>query len=279
MARRKARTGTRKKGCVSRLLKALGIVQFTHRISAHAMWTGAILLFALCSIALYALLIRPYTVAWQGIFGDARYPEGYSIRGIDISHHQGKIDWDALSAAEVDGERLRFVFVKATEGANDLDNRFNSNFKQARDNGFVRGAYHFFLPNVSARQQADNFVRRVPLEEGDLPPVLDIESTGKLTPSQLRDSALVWLRLIERRYGAKPILYTYYKFKTEYLGTPEFSKYPYWIAHYYVDTLRYDGPWKFWQHTDRGRLKGIKGYVDINCYNGSMYDLQQLTLK
>lgn len=111
------------------------------------------------------------------------------------------------------------------------------------------------------------------------PPVLDIESTGKLTPSQLRDSALVWLRLIERRYGAKPILYTYYKFKTEYLGTPEFSKYPYWIAHYYVDTLRYDGPWKFWQHTDRGRIKGIKGYVDINCYNGSMYDLQQLTLK
>ena len=86
------------------------------------------MLFALCSIALYALLIRPYTIAWQGIFGDARYPEGYSIRGIDISHHQGKIDWDALSAAEVDGERLRFVFVKATEGANDLDNRFN--FKQ-----------------------------------------------------------------------------------------------------------------------------------------------------
>lgn len=63
MARRKARTGTRKKGCASRLLKALGIVQITDRISAHAMWTGAILLFALCSIALYALLIRPYTVA------------------------------------------------------------------------------------------------------------------------------------------------------------------------------------------------------------------------
>ena len=181
MARRKARTGTRKKGCASRLLKALGIVQITDRISAHAMWTGAILLFALCSIALYALLIRPYTVAWQGIFGDARYPEGYSIRGIDISHHQGKIDWDALSAAEVDGERLRFVFVKATEGANDLDDRFNSNFKQARDNGFVRGAYHFFLPNVSARQQADNFVRRVPLEEGD-PPSLTSNPLGNSRP-------------------------------------------------------------------------------------------------
>lgn len=252
---------------------------FLGHISLHAKLTGAILLFAISFIFLYIFIISPYAEKWQAIFGDAKYPEGYSIRGIDISHHQGEINWDALSKAEINGERIQFIFVKATEGANDVDDNFKRNFKQAHENGFIRGAYHFFLPNVSAQLQANNFVKRVQLQEGDMPPVLDIESSGKLSPQQLRDSALVWLRLMERHYGAKPILYTYYKFKTEYLGTPQFEKYPYWIAHYYVDTLKYNGEWKFWQHTDRGRLPGIKGFVDFNCYNGSMYDLQQITIK
>lgn len=249
------------------------------RISSHAMWTGAILLMAFSAFILYLYVISPYAKTWHGLYGDAKYPEGYSIRGIDISHHQGTINWDKLENAEINGERIRFVFVKATEGASDVDKNFLSNFRLARENGLVRGAYHFFIPKTSARLQAKNFIHHVPLEQGDLPPVLDIESTGNLSPTQLRDSTLVWLKILEKRYGVKPILYTYYKFKTEYLGTPEFDKYPYWIAHYYVDTLRYDGAWKFWQHTDRGHIDGIKGFVDFNCYNGSMYDLQQLTLK
>ena len=57
-----------------------------------------------------------------------------------------------------------------------------------------------------------------------------------------------------------------------------FDQYPYWIAHYYVDSLEYQGPWKFWQHTDVGRLPGIKGNVDFNIYNGSYYDLRQMTI-
>jgi lysozyme len=76
----------------------------------------------------------------------------------------------------------------------------------------------------------------------------------------------------------KPIIYTYYKFKLRYLSSPLFDSYPYWIAHYYVDELEYDGPWKFWQHTDAGRLPGIKGHVDFNIYNGSYYDLRKMTI-
>jgi lysozyme len=64
----------------------------------------------------------------------------------------------------------------------------------------------------------------------------------------------------------------------QYLGTPVFDDYPYWIAHYYVDHIEYKGPWKFWQHTDAGRLAGIRGYVDFNVYNGSFYDLRQLCI-
>ena len=77
---------------------------------------------------------------------------------------------------------------------------------------------------------------------------------------------------------AKPIIYTYYKFKMRYLSDPVFNQYPYWIAHYYVDKVEYKGEWKFWQHTDVGKLPGIKGNVDFNIYNGSYYDLRKLTI-
>ena len=89
---------------------------------------------------------------------------------------------------------------------------------------------------------------------------------------------LTWLHIVEDRYHVKPILYTYYKFKEKYLSTPVFEDYPYWIAHYYVDKVEYKGEWKFWQHTDVGKLPGIKGYVDFNIYNGSYYDLKKLTI-
>ena len=76
----------------------------------------------------------------------------------------------------------------------------------------------------------------------------------------------------------KPIIYTYYKFKTQYLGDPVFNQYPYWIAHYYVEKVEYEGPWKFWQYTDAGRLPGITGYVDLDIFNGSLYDLYDLCI-
>ena len=102
--------------------------------------------------------------------------------------------------------------------------------------------------------------------------------TGGLSPDQLRKVALIWLNMVEKRYGVPPILYTNYKFKLDYLNTPEFKRYPYWIAHYYVRSLTYKGSWKFWQHTDCGRLPGIKEKVDLNIYNGSMYDLRRLCI-
>jgi lysozyme len=89
---------------------------------------------------------------------------------------------------------------------------------------------------------------------------------------------LQWLDIIETHYGVKPIIYTYYKFKIQYLSDSVFDDYPYWIAHYYVDQVEYEGKWKFWQHTDVGRLPGIKGNVDFNIYNGSMYDLRKMTI-
>ena len=121
--------------------------------------------------------------------------------------------------------------------------------------------------------------KKIHLTDGDLPPVLDIEhKPADKSVEDFQRDVLTWLHIVEDKYHAKPIIYTYYKFKEKYLSAPVFDDYPYWIAHYYVDKVQYKGKWKFWQHTDAGKLPGIKGYVDFNIYNGSYYDLRKLCI-
>ena len=150
---------------------------------------------------------------------------------------------------------------------------------QAREYGFTRGAYHFYSVHSPAKAQAEFFIQNVKLENGDLPPVLDVEHKPKSqTDEAFKESVLLWLNMVESHYGVKPIIYTYYKFKTRYLSDSVFDSYPYWIAHYYVEKVEYTGAWKFWQHTDVGKLPGIKGNVDFDIYNGSYYDLRKMTI-
>lgn len=230
--------------------------------------------------AFYHFFVGPTGFRWRALYGDPNYPEGFEIQGIDISHYQGDINWKKLRTATINKCPVRFVIVKATEGATLTDENFQDNFYQAREYGFIRGAYHFWSNKVSARRQAEFFIKTVPLERGDLPPVLDVEHKPKdMSVQDFQYEVLTWLHIIENRYNTKPIIYTYYKFKEAYLNDERFADYPYWIAHYYVQKVEYQGTWKFWQHTDNGRLPGIRGKVDFNIYNGSFYDLQQLCIK
>ena len=205
---------------------------------------GALLILGVAYI-IYIYIVSPFTLRWKALYGMTEFPEGYSIRGIDISHHQGDINWDKLSQATMGKEPISFIFIKGTEGTSLLDENFNDNFYQAREHGFLRGVYHFFLPDKSAKEQAEFFLHQVHLEEGDLPPVLDIEIDGGLSDEQLREAALTWLKIVGDHYGVKPIIYANYKFKLRYLNTKEFEDYPYWIAHYYILNLSYKGKWRF----------------------------------
>ena len=245
-----------------------------------AWWIGGIGVVAVYIWAFYYFFVGPFGFRWRALYGDANYPNGYEIRGIDISHYQGKIDWQRLQNAMIEKCPVRFIMIKATEGSTRLDNCFNDNFRNAREYGFIRGAYHFWSNKSSARDQAQFFLNKVHLQAGDLPPVLDVEhKPSDMSTEDFQREILAWLHAVEDKYHVKPIIYTYYKFKMKYLGTPVFDDYPYWIAHYYVDKVEYKGEWKFWQHTDAGRLPGIKGYVDFDLYNGSFYDLKKLCIK
>lgn len=103
----------------------------------------------------YYIFVGPFGFRWRALYGDAKYPEGYEIRGIDISHHQGNIDWELLRNAMIEKCPIRFILIKATEGTTIVDSKFKENFNNAREYGYIRGAYHF---GVTSLQQGNKLI-------------------------------------------------------------------------------------------------------------------------
>jgi lysozyme len=206
-------------------------------------------------------------------------PGEYDLHGIDVSRHQRNIDWEAVSKMKHKDVSIQFAFIKASEGRTVVDEYFKSNWKECKDAGIMRGAYHFYRPHLTADEQARLFFKQVPkLEKGDLAPVLDIEMYGGGNRAVLKKNLKRWLVLVEKQYGVKPIIYTNYGFYKTMLTGAEFKKYPLWIAHYRTPDLKDKlSGWHFWQHSDRGRVNGIRGGVDFNVFDGDIEDLKKLT--
>jgi lysozyme len=205
-------------------------------------------------------------------------PVNYEIHGIDISKFQKEINWMAVKQMEVDNIRITFAFIKATEGITRKDATFKRNWDKARQAGIIRGAYHFFYATRDPLKQAINFRNVVQLESGDLPPVLDIEVHNNQPPAVIRSTAKIWLEEMEKVYGVKPIIYTNVNFYEKYLGK-EFDSYPLWVAHYYQkERPRINRRWVFWQHSDIGRVNGIRSSVDFNVFRGDSAALIKMCL-
>ncbi|HZK03458.1 MAG TPA: GH25 family lysozyme [Bacteroidaceae bacterium] len=242
--------------------------------------TGVFLFLLIVGFGTYYFLFRPYFYRWKPCYGSTEYdiciPHGYSLYGIDVSHHQDNIDWSTVSMFRESDYPLGFVFIKATEGGNHKDTRYENNIEAARSQGFTCGSYHFYNPGTSPNRQAEFFIKNVTVQKGDLPPVVDIEKKGA-NKAALQRELLVWLDIVEEYYGIQPIIYTNYKFKKRYLDNPQFDRYHFWIAHYYVDNIDKDCDWIFWQFSDRGRIDGIKEHTDINVFRGSILEFNELT--
>lgn len=216
-------------------------------------------------IFIFIVFVRPHLTR-PGF--EIYVPSGYAVHGIDVSRYQQKINWAAVKKMDSGGERIWFVFIKATEGVNNVDPWFEENWEGTKEQGIARGAYHYFIAGRDPVQQANNFIENVSLGPGDLPPVLDIEKAGRLPVTRIQNDAKTWLDTIEKYYGTVPVIYTNISFYEKYFSTG-FEKYPLWIAHYKeAYRPRIDKDWTIWQHNETGRVDGIKAPVDFNVFNG-----------
>jgi lysozyme len=225
------------------------------------------------ALALIGCVAAPPT----GVVDEAQMvcAKGPTVKGIDVSHYDGAIDWGKVKAAGIG-----FAIMKATESTDFIDPEFAANWKYAQQNGVVRGGYHFLRPEVDGAMQADYFLATMgPSLPGDLPPTLDLEVTDNLSGAAVAKSALAWLAEIEAKTGRVPIVYTSATFMSS-IGNPSgFDKYTLWVAHWTTQCPNLPpewADWQFWQNADNGTVDGIAGKasVDTDEFNGTLASLQ-----
>jgi lysozyme len=203
----------------------------------------------------------------------------YTIRGIDISHHQHRIDWARLPA-----QNIRFAYLKASEGGDWIDPSFADNRARAQASGLAVGAYHYFTLCASGAVQAANFIRAVPVTAGlVLPPAIDLEYVGNCAArpghGKLAHELKVFIAVLLARYHAMPVLYSTQTFFDDYLARdPAFAGYPLWVRN-----LNSETEWAlghavlFRQFASHARLAGIDGPVDLDLFAGSKAQFAELT--
>jgi len=195
----------------------------------------------------------------------------YPVRGIDVSHHQGQIDWGGVKASGI-----QFAYLKATEGADFTDAKFAENWRNGKAAGVVRGAYHFFTLGTSGQSQADHFIATVPADADALPPAIDLEFSGHNKdrhppPEEFQRELATFWDAIVAHYRKVPVVYTATDFQKQYLRFMPIERL--WIRDL---VLRPDPGWTFWQFSNRGRIHGIPGFVDLNAFHSAPTELAKL---
>ena len=219
-------------------------------MTARRLLTGLLLL------ALAALGLWTYAGRWHP--SERHFPR----QGIDVSHHQGTIEWPMLPSQGVD-----FAYIKATEGGDHRDSRFAANWAGARDAGIARGAYHFFTLCRPGRDQAANFIATVPNDPDALPPAVDLEYLGNCggRPSvrDLHAELATFIRQIEAHYRKPILLYLTEEFDTAYRVSARIPR-PLWLRSLVLEPDFGARPWAIWQASNFRRLRGIEGRIDWN---------------
>lgn len=188
------------------------------------------------------------------------------VHGIDISHYQGDVFWDAVG----DNHKMAYVYLKATEGGDRIDDRYAMNIRLAHKHGLKVGSYHFFRPKTPLHLQLSNFTTQCRPEDQDIIPMIDIETKGGLADDVFVDSLMTFLEMVEEYYHQKPLLYTGANFYDKYLSGGLLNEYKLMIAQYtdYEPKLIDDRDITMWQYTGKGRINGIKGNVDKSRFMG-----------
>jgi lysozyme len=214
-------------------------------------------------------------------YWDAKYEKSLKaklqpdIKGIDISHHQGDIDWKMVKKAQ---PKLAFVYVKCTEGKSYVDPKFKINAEGAAAVGYKVGAYHYFRMTSGAHEQFENFKAQMDAVQIDLIPMVDVERDDGKPRKELQDSLQVLLDLLEKEYGKRPMIYGTNHSYNEYCA-PEFNHYPLYIGRYGKNKPVITGPshYTIWQYSENARIPGIPKTVDM-CKMHPVYSQKYIEL-
>ena len=184
---------------------------------------------------------------------------GHEIKGIDVSHHQGNIDWKSISEDGID-----YVYIKATEGASYVDPKFLKNATDAHKYGILVGAYHFFRMTSTPEEQFKSFKKQIDKAGIDLIPMVDVETSDGYSRRIVQERLLVLLNLLEKEYGTKPMIYGTNRSYNE-LCAPEFNSYPLYIGRYGDNRpiVTGQGHYTIWQFTENGKVNGCEKPIDL----------------
>jgi lysozyme len=200
--------------------------------------------------------------------------DGATVSGIDVSHYQDTINWNAVR-----GAGIKFAVIRSTHGTEQLDTQFRSNWQHAKEQGILRGAYQYFRPGQNPETQADLFLQRFAGDYGELPMVIDVEADDGLSAKAIKLRVQRWIARVMAATGRQPMIYTAYYFWRDSVGAASFPNAPLWVANYGVSCPRVPPPWQrwtFWQRSESGQVAGIKGPVDLDRFNGNLAALQAL---
>lgn len=219
-----------------------------------------------------ALGVLVYRVSLPDAVGELPKSE-YPVRGIDISAHNGAVNFHAVRASG-----MEFVLVKATEGNGFKDSRFVDNVREARRAGLKVGAYHFFRFDAPGVTQAINFMHSVRGRKLDLPAVVDFEEWTN--PSSVPDdtvAARLDAMLRHLRYNGYNVLIYTNKDGYERFVKGRFGDYPLWLCSF--SRIDESEDWLLWQYSHRGEVPGVDGNVDLNVFRGDSAAWNEMCLK
>ena len=197
-----------------------------------------------------------------------------TVKGIDISHWQGEIDWEKIP------DEYKFAFMKATEGDGFIDDRFTRNWHSSKPG--LRGAYHFWRYAFDGTAQAEHFFDIVSKtgDLGELPPVIDLEDTRAPKGGDIAIRMRQMLQRTEELFGVQPIIYTANWWWSPWtLNNTGFGDYELWVAHYKT-VYPWSKPylpagwddWQVWQHSSKGSVPGVDGNCDLNVAKDEWYN-------
>lgn len=188
----------------------------------------------------------------------------HGMQGIDVSHYQGRVNWEEVAR----DRKVTFVILKATEGNSFVDNTYARNFSECKRLEIPVGSYHFYRANVDPEEQYNNMMRVINPQRQDILPVIDVELTNGVSEILFLSRLERLCELVTRAYGARPIIYTGRNFFAKYFNSPRWKHYKFWIAAYspIQPELPAGQDYMMWQYSDKGRVMGIRGDVDLNRF-------------